>query len=224
MVVASAVDEASWPGTGLATTWEFPAARQTGLTPRVVVSNPGVDPVEVQVDVYSEDEWVEAARTVEVPPATPVSIPVGDLIGGVFGLRVRADQPVSAVLVAEDVGSAEEGDPAAAEDRIAGTVGAPTPLRRWLLPGPGALPAAASAVWLLNTGAERVTVTLQPLGIDTLPPQKVVVPANRISRIVLPQTGDVYGFEVSAPQPITAAWTVESGDGVAFVAGTGVEG
>ncbi len=76
---------------------------------------------------------------------------------------------------------------------------------------------------MLNSGPERVTVTLQPLGIDTLEPQKVVVGANRIVRIVLPQGGDVYGYEVSAPQPITAAWTVESGNGVAFVAGTGVE-
>ncbi len=40
---------------------------------------------------------------------------------------------------------------------------------------------------------------------------------------MLPQGSDVYGYEVSAPQPISAAWTVESGNGVAFVAGIGVE-
>ena len=178
MVVASDVDEASWPGTGLATTWEFPAARQTGLTPRVVVSNPGTAPVDVEVDVYSEDEWVESARAVEVPPATPVSIPVGDLIAGVFGLRVRASDPVSAVVVAEDISTADDGTASSgggSDDRVAGTVGAPTPQRRWLLPGPGSLPTAASAVWVLNSGPERVTVTLQPLGIDVMEPQKVVV-------------------------------------------------
>ena len=224
MVVASDVDEASWPGTGLATTWEFPAARQTGLTPRVVVSNPGTAPVTVEVDVYSQDEWVESARAVEVPPATPVSIPVDDLITGVFGLRVRASDPVSAVLIAEDISTRDDGTPSSeAADRVAGTVGAPTPQRRWLLPGPGSLPTAASAVWVLNSGPERVTVTLQPLGIDVMDPQKVVVRGNRIVRIVLPQGSDVYGYEVSAPQPVSAAWTVESGNGVAFVAGTGVE-
>jgi hypothetical protein len=78
-------------------------------------------------------------------------------------------------------------------------------------------------VWVLNSGPDRVTVTLQPLGIDVMEPQKMVVRGNRIVRIVLPQGSDVYGYEVSAPQPISAAWTVESGNGVAFVAGTGVE-
>ncbi len=171
MVVASDVDEASWPGTGLATTWEFPAARQTGLTPRVVVSNPGTAPVTVEVDVYSQDDWVESARVVEVPPATPVSIPVGDLIAGVFGLRVRASDPVSAVVDRRghqhprrrhrQLGGVRPGG---------GHGGRPHPQRRWLLPGPGSLPTAASAVWVLNSGSERVTVTLQPLGIDVMEP------------------------------------------------------
>jgi hypothetical protein len=190
-----------------------------------VVSNPGTTPVTVEIDVYSQDDWVESARVVEVRPSAPASIPVGDLINGAFGLRVRATAPVSAVVVAEDVAGADDRRASeAAEDRVAGTVGAPTPQERWLLPGPGSLPTAASAVWVLNTGPDRVTVTLQPLGIETLDPEKVVVRPNRIVRVVLPQGGDVYGYEVSAAQPISAAWTVESGNGVAFVAGTGVEG
>jgi len=225
MVVASDVDEATWPGTGLSTTWEFPVARQTGLTPRLVVTNPGDTEVTVEIDVYSQEDSVEAARLVTIPAGTPTSIPVDDLINGPFGLRLRASDPVSAVLIAEDITSREDGAAATeADDRVAGTVGAPVALRRWLLPGPGALPTAASAIWVLNTGPERVTVSLQPLGIDALEPEKVVLRPNRIARIVLPQGDDVYGYEVSAPQPISAAWTVESGDGVAFIAGIGVEG
>lgn len=224
MVVASAVDEATWPGTGLGTTWEFPVVRQTGLNPRVVVSNPGAVEVTVEIDVYSQEDFVAAARVVTVPPGSPMSIPVGDLIGGPFGLRLRASDPVSAVVIAEDISTGEDGTAVDdATDRIAGTVGAGVPQLRWLLPGPGSLPTAASALWILNTGSERVTVTLQPLGIDTLEPDKVVLRPRRIARIVLPQGDDVYGYEVSAPRPISAAWTVESGDGVAFIAGIGVE-
>ena len=236
LVVASAIDEATWPATGLSTTWEFPGVRQTGLVPRLYVSNPGDVEVEVEIDVYGRRGSAPASRSVAVPARTPAIIRLGDLIGGEFGVRIRATGPIAAVVVSEDLsrGSGEEaGDEEGEEasedpqpsgaDRIAGTVGTHTPARRWLLPGPGAVPTAASAVWIMNAHTEPVTVTLQPLGLVELPAEKVALPAERTERIVLPQESGTFGYLIDASQPISAAWSVESGDGVAFIAGVAID-
>jgi hypothetical protein len=79
-------------------------------------------------------------------------------------------------------------------------------------------------VWLLNSHTEPVTVTLQPLGVGDLVVEKVRIPPGRIARVVLPQESGISGYQVEAPTPISAAWSVESGDGVAFVAGIALDG
>jgi len=229
LVVATDRDEATWSGTGLSTTWEFPVVRQTGLAPTVVISNPGESDIEVVIDAFAAGETSIAARTETVPARSPIRIPLADVVSGPFGIKVRATGAVAAAVVSEDLTPAapEEGGDGADEEptaRIAGMVGSPAPARRWLLPGPGALRTAASSVWLMNSHTEPVTVTLQPLGVGDLVVEKVRIPPGQIARVVLPQESGVSGYQIDAPTPVSAAWSVESGDGVAFVAGIALDG
>ncbi len=234
LVVGTVTDEATWPGTALSTTWEFPVVRQTGLQPSLVVSNPGDVEVEIEIDALGVNESSLAARTEVVPPRSPLRIPLGDLVSGPFGVAVRSTGPIAAVVISEDptrrpdeeqdIEGEEEEDETEVTSRIAGTVGAPQPVQRWLLPGPGAVRAAVSSVWLMNSHSEAVTVSLQPLGVGELEVEEVLVEAGTTVRIVLPQETGVSGYLVEAPTPISAAWAVESGDGVAFVAGISLDG
>ncbi len=230
LVVASDIDEATWPGTALSTTWEFPQVRQTGLTPSLALTNPGDEDVEVVIDVYDREGPIAEARTVTVPAGSPLRVAIGDLTEGYFGVGVRASGPIAAVTVAEDVSEASPGDDDSDEeqitaaDRIAGTPGAAAAAERWLLPGPGAVPAATSSVWLLNSGADPVTVVMRPLGLAEAPSEEVVLEAESVLRVVLPQQDATSGYLLEASGPISASWSVESGDGVAMVAGTALGG
>ncbi len=230
LVVVSELDEATWPGTGLSTTWEFPVVRQTGLVPSLILSNPGDVDAEIELDVYTEEGGTTAARTATVEAHRPLRLSVGDLADRFFAVRVRSTEPIAAVVVSEDVveevAEEDEGGEAATApttSRIAGTIGAASPAVRWLLPGPGVVPTASSALWLLNTSTDQVSVTVQPLSGTEFQPDKIVLEAETVSRVVLPQGGEIAGYLIAAPQPISAAWSVESSDGAAFVAGIAVD-
>jgi len=228
LVVAAAGDEATWPGVGLSTTWEFPVVRQTGLVPSLVISNPGDVEAGIEIDVFTEDGAVTAARTAKVPAGRPVRIAIDDLAGRFFGVRLRSTAPIAAVVVAEDVVpdvGEDEGDETAAlaSTRIAGTVGSTEPVRRWLLAGPGGLSTATSTMWLLNSHIEPVTISLQPLGSGAHPADKIRVEAGTVRRIVLSQQTSVAGYLLEAATPFSAAWSIESGAGAAFVAGVSVD-
>ena len=228
IVVATELDEATWPGIGLSTLWEFPVVRQTGLVPTLAISNPGDVDVDVEIDVFTGEGSVPAARIVTVPAGRPMRVPIDDLADRFFAIRVRSTSPIAAVVTAEDEAPqvAEE----AAEEpagqltaRIAGTVGSPAPALRWLLPGPGGIRTATSTVWVLNSHSEAVTVAIQPLGEGELAPDKIVIEAGTVRRLVLSQEAGIAGYLLSAATPISAAWSVESGDGVAFIAGTSID-
>lgn len=231
LVVATDLDEASWPGTGLSTSWEFPVVTQTGLLPSLVVSNPGDVEAQIEIDVYTAGRFTEAARTATAPARTPVRIEIGDLADRFFAVRVRSTEPIAAVVVAEDavpVVAEEDSDDGQEEQltaqRIAGMTGIDEPARRWLLTGPGGVRTATSTMWVLNTGTDAVTVTLQPLGEGDLPAEKIQLAPQTVQRIVLAQGGDVSGYLVEAAGPISAAWSLEAGDGVAFVSGISIGG
>ncbi len=229
LVVASDLDEATWPGTGLSTSWEFPVVTQTGLVPSLVISNPGTVEALIEIDVFTAEDSTEAARTAVAPPGTPVRIELGDLADGFFGIRVGSSEPVAAVVMAEDavpaVAEEEQEDPEEiVAQRIAGTVGIAEPAQRWLLTGPGGIRTATSTVWVMNTNTEAVTVSVQPLGSAELPVDKIQVEPGTVHRLVLSQAGGVTGYLLDAPAPISTAWSVEGGDGVAFVSGISIDG
>ena len=216
--------EASWPGTGLSTLWDFPIIDPGGLSPSLVVTNPGDSDVTVEVDVFTDDGAVPAAVVVVVAPNVPARIPLDDYAGVGSAVRVRADGPVAAVVVAEDLvlsdSSQEEQEEGEQLIRIAGTVGSQRPARQWLVIGPGSVPGASSALWLLNTSDQPVTVTITGLPSDGSVPQvdKLIIAPTANLRIPADRAG-VVGYFVDAPEPISAAWSAEAEWGVMMGSG-----
>lgn len=221
--------EAAWPGTGLSTTWEFPVIDPGGLSPSLVVTNPGESDVIIEIDVFAEDGAIPAAETMTVNPDIPARIALDDYAGVGTAIRVRADGPVAAVVVAEDLlltdSSQDEADDEQPPLRLAGTIGLQTQARRWLVVGPGSVPDSSGAVWLLNTSEQPVTVTMTHLtGSDREPRvEKIVVPPTSNLRVPVSGSG-VAGHLVEATEAISAAWSLEAPWGVAMGAGVNIDG
>ena len=208
VIIANQLDQASWAGTASSTLWEFPVARIAGLSPQLIFMNPADAEVEAVIDVFTPEGAVPAALTVSLPPQAPLAVPVDDLAEGPMGLRVTTSSPV-AVAVRSSGGSG-----------LAGTIGARQPATRWLLPGAEPDLNAVASAWVLNSGAEPVTVTVQPLGGDAATASKLAVQAGTVRQVIAPATAD--GFLISSALPVSAAWSVEAPGGVAFVAGAAV--
>ncbi|HEX9644801.1 MAG TPA: DUF5719 family protein [Acidimicrobiia bacterium] len=233
LLAADGGDEATWPGSGLSTSWDFPVVAIGRLRPELVVTNPGTAPVTVDLDVFSTSAATPAAVSVEVAADTPTRIALDDLADGAFGIHLAASAPVAAVIVAADPPPVEpEEDPTRpdrpqdepAPARIAGTIGAREPSTRWLLPGAGTAEDATTVISLLNTNPDVVTVTLQALGSQQVGPEKVQVEPGRVLRFRVPKGAGISGYLIEATAPITTAWSSQATRGVAFVAGVAVSG
>ncbi len=204
VLVGDDIDTASWPGTRLADTWEFAAARVAGLTPRLVVANPGEDDLTATLDVFTAEGGQEEALTIDLPATTPTVVPLEGLTDAPFGLRVRASGPVAAALIASG--------PAG----LGGTVGRATQATTWLLPGGDSNPDGVSTVWLLNSGESQATVTVQPLGVQ-IAATKLIVPPRTVRQVIA--DAESSGYLVESTAPVTAGWTAEGPEGVTFTAG-----
>lgn len=234
MVVAGETDEASWPGSAPATTWEFPVAT-TGIefAASVVLTNSGEESVAAIVDVYGPQGATLNAREVVVDPSIPRRVDLSDLAEAAIGIRVRAAAPLAAVVVAEESvagleasdeeGQLDEGSGPAA-DRIAGTVGVSSPATEWLVPGLQAVPDGSATIWLMNTGADPATVTLQPLGASTFAASKQSVPPESVVGLPLDYDPAIGGYRIESSQPISVSWSVDGVSGLMFVSGTVVGG
>ncbi len=220
-------EEANWNGTGLSTEWLFPTAALAGLSPRLSVWNPGEDPVDVEVDLFSRSAGFGSVFTGTVEAGRPIDFPLVDQSSGAVGVRVRATGPVAAVVVAEDVPpDTPGGEDETVEQpprRIAATTGSPEPALRWLLPGAGGFLGGDSSLWLLNTSAEAVTVTVQPLGRAGLAADKVRLEPTSFRRIRLTPNANIFGYRIESLIPITASWSLQNDDAVALFAGVAYE-
>lgn len=229
MILAGSSDEASWPGTSPATTWEFPVATVSSVyAPSLVLTNSTGSDATATIDVYTGDGVVPDAREVDVISGIPRRVDLSDLADGAMGIRVRSTAPVAAVVLAEESpvssqSTEPDGQPSEGTDtgdRIAGTIGTSAPATRWLLPGLQAVPDANSEVWLLNSGDAAATVTLQPLGLRSLTPFKEVVPPGSLLEVPLGYDVTVGGYFVESSAPISVAWSAETDTGLMFVVGT----
>lgn len=225
-------DDATWPGTGLSTTWEFPMVATDDLVPDLVVTNPGSSAVSVQADAFELFGSEPLIVDTEVPSESLLRIALPDNDGQPYGIRVTATGPVAAVVVGEspfDPLNPDEAVPdsdteeAPAVLRIAGTVGVEGPAGAWLLPGAGSVPDAETTIWLMNGGDERATVTLQPVGFGDLTAEKVAVTGGRVDGFLVPVNEDVFGYLIESTVPITAAWSASDRGGTAFVSGIAVD-
>lgn len=240
------IDEASWPGTGLARTWDFPVTSDGGLDPILIVTNDGDTDATVTIDVFTVEGAIIGAAEQIAPAGVPTRIPLGDLAEAPFGIRMTASVPVAAVVEARvpepdeeipdeagattttseapDEGS--EGDEeveAPPEPRgLAGTVGLVDASTRWLVPGPGTTPDTTSTIWIMNTGSEQATVTVTPLGPSgALPADKVVVPGGSVLGYVA-TSSVANGYDVTSNVEVSVAWSISGERGVAMLAGVAV--
>lgn len=227
-------DDATWPGTGLSTAWEFPMVATDDLVPELVVANPGEVPVALQVDAFELLRSDPLIVDTQVPPETSLRIALPDNDGQPYGIRLTAGGPVAAVVVSESPFDPLEPDEAVpdpeaeAEEepftlRLAGTVGVEGPAATWLLPGAGSVPDGETTIWLMNAGEERATVTLQPVGFGDPAAEKIAVSPGRVVGFSVPDDDDVFGYLVESTVPITAAWSASDEGGTAFLAGVAVD-
>jgi hypothetical protein len=234
LVLGGTTDEASWPGAAPRTYWEFPVATISAeFPPSLILTTAGAGPATATIDVYTELGVTPDARQVEVTPSIPRRVDLSDLADGALGVRVRSSVPVAAVIVAEESVAVlepteEEGqideEVEASGDRIAGTIGISAAATRWLVPGVQAVRSAESTLWLLNTGAEAATVTLQPLGVRPLPAIKESVAPASLLAVPLGYDVSVGGYLIESSAPVSAAWSAVNPNGLMFVTGTVVGG
>ncbi len=227
IVLAAGGDEATWTGTGLATTWTFPVAGIEGMLSTVALTNPGAQPATVSVDLLtSEGTLVDVAR-VEVAAGSPQRVDLSVLADGDYGIALRSTAAIGAVVLAEEgpAGDADGEDviDAAGSPRYAATSGADHGSTRWLLPGAGGVPDAVSTLWVYNPGGDPLTVSLEPLGVRDLPVEKLVVAPGAVGRFDVPDELAIASYRIDAPAPVVAAWSAHADAAVAFVAGIAVE-
>jgi len=209
MALRTETDDAWWPGSGLAETWEFPVVGTPGMDGSLVVSNPAPDPVSVTVDLYTPDGPVLGAVVMQLDGDTPARIDLSGLAGDVYGARVSATGPVAAAAVANGDGG------------LAVTTGAPDGSRTWLLPGLRTAGLEVATLWLLNTHEDAVTVTVSVLTGGGLVGETVSVDAGTMQAFgPVPEGG--LGYLVGSPFPLTAAWSITSPTGTAYASGLSV--
>ena len=233
LVVAGLTDEASWPGVAPSTNWEFPVATMSAqFAPSLMLTNSGDAPVTAVVDVYTTEGATVNAREVVVDPSVPRRVNLSDLADGAMGVRVRAAAPLAAVVLAEESIAVfeptnEEGaidEDAVLGDRIAGTIGVSAGATEWLLPGLQAVAEGSSTLWILNTGTESATITLQALGSTALAVTKQSVPPGTVLGVPLGYDDAVGGYQLESSVPVSVSWSVEAPTGIMFVSGTVVGG
>lgn len=219
-------DEASWPATGLSKEWMFPVTNLAGLTPRLSVWNPNETAVAVEIDLFTRNGGFTSGLGGTIEPGRPAEFRIADEADGPVAVRVRADEAVAAVVVAEDtLPESPGGDAAESQEpstRIAGTVGAPQESVRWLLAGAGAPVGGDTSIWILNTSPDAVTVTLQPLGATSFAAEKSRIEAGSFRRIRVTPTPGLGGYLIESVVPVTAAWSLQSTTGVAMIAGVAI--
>lgn len=206
MALRTENDDAWWPGSGLSEVWEFPVVGTAGMAGSLVVSNPGVAPVTVTVDLFAPDGPVIAAAVATVERDTPMRIDLSGLAGDTYGARLSATGPVTAAVVAV-------GDPG-----LAVVAGAPDGARTWLLPGLRTAGLEEATLWLLNTHEDPVTATVSILTGGGLVGETVTVDAGTLRAFgPVPEGG--LGYLVDSAFPLTAAWSIASPSGIAYASG-----
>ncbi len=105
LVLNSENDEASWPGTGQSTVWDFPVTSLPGLEPTLVISNTGSVGATVAIDLFTPEGPIPDADGRILAPLEPLRIHLSDLAEPPFAVRVRSNAPIGAVIQAAPEGT-----------------------------------------------------------------------------------------------------------------------
>ena len=201
MVLDNGTDTAVWPGTASSEGWEFPVAGAAGLDTELVLTNEASLEVNYLVEVFdgSVPLTVTVSGTIEGPGQARV--PLGELSGSEFGIRVTGDGPFGAAVVGRS------------DTAVAATVGAPTNASSWLVPGPRAVP-VESRLRILNAGVVDLDITYITL-TSTGGEHEASLALGPGAVETVPVTGpDVAGVLVAGNGAFSVAWWAETdGDG-----------
>ncbi len=105
LVLNNESDEASWPGTGQSTIWDFPVTSVPGLEPTLVISNTGSVGATVAIDLFTPDGPIPDVDGRIVAPLEPLRIHLSDLAEPPFAVRVRSNAPIGALIQAAPEGT-----------------------------------------------------------------------------------------------------------------------
>lgn len=105
LVLNNENDEASWPGTGQSTVWDFPVTSLPGLDPTLVISNTGSVGATVAIDLFTPEGPIPDADGRIVAPLEPLRIHLSDLAEPPFAVRVRSNAPIGAIIQAAPQGT-----------------------------------------------------------------------------------------------------------------------
>jgi hypothetical protein len=213
-VLNNGTDEASWPGIGQSSTWDFPVTSLPGLDPTLVISNTGSVGATVAIDLFTQDGPLLDADGRIVSPLEPLRINLADLGEPPFAVRVRSNAPIGAVVQAapegtfprvdvvlpEDPGApGDDGDgtttsTTVGEDASAGTTADGEATEPLVYDGVAAMPGNVEPLerWLVPglgvvPGAETLIWVLNPSGEDaTVSIKPLGVSARKTEEIVVP--------------------------------------
>jgi len=206
MALRTESDDAWWPGSGVSETWEFPIVGSPCMDGAIVVSNPGVAPVTVTIDLYTPEGPVLGAVVQQLDRDEPARFDLSGRAGLTYGARVSATGPVTAAVVAGGDGG------------LAVTSGISQSSRTWLLPGLRTAGLEQATLWLLNTDEDALSVTVSVLTGGGLVGETISVDAGTIQAFgPVPEGG--LGYLVHSPFPLTASWSITSPTGTAYVSG-----
>ena len=125
----------------------------------------------------------------------------------------------------EGDGAADEPAGPAGFNGLASTTGNTDPATRWIIPGIGVVPAAETSLWIINPTGDQATVTITPLGAAAAGPDKIIVFPGWQLEIPFAEVTEsgTSGVIIDATVPISAAISISSPRGVAFIGGIPVE-
>ena len=208
MIQTIGIDQAVWTDVGRSEVWEFPFVSVGELQPFLGIANDGPLEITYTIDVFTAGGPVEGVLEGLIPAEGHDRIPVAGLADGAYAVRLRADGPVSAMVMGEG------------EGQVAATSGAPIAAQQWMLPGAGADSSARFSLWFLNSGADPLTVTYQILDASGAVgnPGKITLPAGTLKRVVLEEVG-VSGVIAESTGRFSAAWSAEAEGATAYATG-----
>jgi len=255
LVLSNEQDEATWNGTSRSATWDFPVTSVPGLEPTLVLSNTGSLAANVAIDIFAPGGPILEVTSLLVSPNQPIRLELSDFADPPFGVRVRSNVPVGAVIQAAPPGTFPRADPVVGDDisddaadpppdsggegdvvaeepvvpavfnGLASTTGNIDPATRWIIPGVGVVPAAETSLWIINPSGDQATVTITQLGAAAAGPDKIIILPGRQVEIPFGEVTEsgTSGVIIDATVPISAALSVSSSRGVAFIGGIPVE-